>query len=151
MDTASRPTETCVDTCVFVNFAIVKRVDLMAQISDLEFHVPQEVADEVTVVAQRHALEEMFSSGGLKKTSVIGVDELEKFAWYSQRFGKGESACLAIAACRGWVIATDERKDKRLSKEIATAGIRIVNTPGILVKQDDAATAVLSFQSAGVF
>jgi hypothetical protein len=36
------------DTCVFVNFAIVGRVDVIAKISGFLFHVPQEVVDEVT-------------------------------------------------------------------------------------------------------
>ncbi len=134
MDTALRSTDVCVDTCVFVNFAIVGRVELMVRISDFTFHVPQEVADEVTVDAQRHKLEEMFGSGGLKKAHLQDLGELEQFARYSQRFGKGESACLAIAGCRRWVFATDETKDKRLKKEIAAAGVRIVNTPGVLLK-----------------
>jgi len=134
MATPSRSTEVCVDTCVFVNFAIVGRVELMVQLYDLEFYVPDEVAGEVTLEAQRRKLNEMFSSGGLKKISLADITELDRFAHYSQRFGKGESACLAIAVCRGWIIATDERKDKRLRQEIAAAGIRIVNTPGLLLK-----------------
>jgi predicted nucleic acid-binding protein len=134
MVTPSRTADVCVDTCVFVNFAIVARVELMVQIVGFTFHVPQEVVDEVTVKAQKQKLEEVLSSGGLRKTSLHDVVELEHFARYSQRFGKGESACLAIAVCRGWVLATDEMKDKRLKKEIATLGVRIVNTPGLLVK-----------------
>jgi len=122
------------DTCVFVNFAIVGRVDLIVQISGFSFHVPQEVVDEVTIAAQRQLLDQVLASGDLKKTEVHEVSELARFAEYSQRFGRGESACLAIAACRGWVFATDESKDKRLKKEIEASKVRIVNTPGLLLK-----------------
>jgi len=104
------------DTCVFVNFAIVGRVDLIVQISGFSFHVPQEVVDEVTIAAQRQLLDQVLASGDLKKTEVHEVSELARFAEYSQRFGRGESACLAIAACRGWVFATDESKDKSGSR-----------------------------------
>jgi predicted nucleic acid-binding protein len=122
------------DTCVFVNFAIVGRVDLIVQISGFSFHVPQEVVDEVTIAAQRQILDQVLATGDLKKTEVHEVSELARFAEYSQRFGRGESACLAIAACRGWVFATDESKDKRLKKEIEASKVRIVNTPGLLLK-----------------
>jgi len=134
MTTPSSSTDVCVDTCVLVNFAIVGRLDLIVQIKGLLFHVPQEVVDEVTVAAQRQVLDEMLANGGLKKTEVREVSELARFAEYSQRFGRGESACLAIAACRGWVFATDESKDKRLKKEIEASKVRIINTPGLILK-----------------
>ena len=59
MATASSSTDVCIDTCVFVNFAIVGRVDVIAKISGFLFHVPQEVVDEVTVASQRQLLDEM--------------------------------------------------------------------------------------------
>src|SRR4029077_6410364 len=134
MAVPSSAADVCVDTCVCVNFAIVARLELMVQIVVFTFHVPQEVVDEVTVKSQKEKLEEVLSSGGFKKTSLQDVVELQHFARYSQRFGKGESACLAIAACRGWVLATDEMKDKRLKREIEASKVRVINTPGLLVK-----------------
>ena len=76
----------------------------------------------------------MLASGDLKKTEVHDVSELARFAEYAQRFARGESACLAIAACRGWVFATDETKDKRLKKEIEAPKVRIINPPGLILK-----------------
>ena len=134
MTSPSTSTDVCVDTCVLVNFAIVERIDLIVQIKEFIFHVPQEVVGEVTVAAQRQLLDEVLARGGLKKTELRDVPELARFAEYSQRFGRGESACLAIAACRGWVFATDESKDKRLKKEIEASKVQIINTPGLLLK-----------------
>jgi predicted nucleic acid-binding protein len=65
---------------------------------------------------------------------------------YVERFGKGESACLAVAVHRHWIIATDETKDRRLSREIAASGIKLINTPGILLKA--IRSGLLSIQAA---
>jgi len=129
----SKPLDVCVDACVLINLAIVGRVDLLGQIRDVAFHVPQEVLDEITIVEQRNQVENVVKSGGLMIAKIDAVDELRAFAEYSGRFGKGESACLAIASCRKWVIATDETKDKRLSHEISVKKIHVINTPGLLL------------------
>ncbi len=134
MATAGKPLDVCVDACVLINFAIVAKMDLLAQIPDLVFHVPPEVLSEMTVAEQRRQVEGVVASGGLKMARIEAVEELQAFSEYVDQFGKGESACLAIATCRKWVIATDETKDKRLSREITTRGIRVINTPGILLK-----------------
>jgi len=134
MATAANPLDVCVDACILINFAIVAKVDLLAQIPDLVFHVPPEVLREMTVAEQRTQVEGVVASGGLKMVRIEAVEELQAFAEYVGQFGKGESACLAIATCRKWAIATDETKDRRLSREIGAKGIQIINTPGILLK-----------------
>ncbi len=116
--------DVCVDTCVLINFAIVARVDLLAQIPDLLFHPPQEVLNEITLAEQKRQVEAAVVSGGLNIARIEAVEELQAFAEYAGQFGRGESACLAIATCRKWVIATDETKDKRLSREISAKGIQ---------------------------
>lgn len=129
-----KPLDVCVDACVLINLAIVGRVNLLGQIHDMVFHVPQEVVDEITIVEQRDQVENAVKSGGLRLAKIDAVNELQTFTEYSGQFGKGESACLAIASCRKWVVATDETKDKRLSREISASGIQVINTPGILLK-----------------
>ena len=134
MATPAKPLDVCVGTCVLINFALVGRVDLLAQIADLVFHVPQEVLREITMVEQRKQVDAVVASGGLKLTKIEAVEELQAFAEYVGQFGTGESACLALATCRKWTVATDETKDKRLSREIAARGLQIINTPGLLLK-----------------
>ena len=47
--------------------------------------------------------------------------------------GKGESACIAIAEQREWLVASDERgRFLRIAKERLGEG-RILNTPGLFV------------------
>ena len=53
MATQARPLDVCVDACVLINLAIVGRVDLLGQIQDMVFHVPQEVVNEIICGEQK--------------------------------------------------------------------------------------------------
>jgi predicted nucleic acid-binding protein len=120
-----KPLDVCTDACVLINLARVSRLDLFGQIQDMLFHAPQEVLNEVTEPGQMTKVEGAIESGVLHRLKIVAVEELES---------KGESACLAVAIHRHWVVATDETKDRRLSREIASRGIKLINTPGILLK-----------------
>ncbi len=128
------PLDVCTDACVLINLAHVSRFDLLGHIQDMIFHAPQEVLNEVSEPDQMRKVEEALESGVLRRLKIVDVEELEAVAEYVEQFGKGESACLAVAIHRHWVVATDETKDRRLSREIASRGIKIINTPGILLK-----------------
>ena len=56
--------DVCVHTCVLINFAIVARMDLLAQIPDLILYVSQEVLNEVTLAEQKQQVEAVVASGG---------------------------------------------------------------------------------------
>jgi predicted nucleic acid-binding protein len=126
--------DVCTDACVLINLARVSRLDLLGQIQDMVFHAPQEVLNEVTGPGQITKVNEAIESGVLHRLTIVAVEELESMVEYVEQFGKGESACLAVAIHRHWVVATDETKDRRLSREIASKGIKLINTPGILLK-----------------
>ena len=128
------PLDVCTDACVLINLAHVSRLDLLGQIRDIHFHVPQEVLNEVSEPGQMRKVETAIESGALIAFKIVAVEELESVAAYVEEFGRGESACLAAAIHRHWAIATDETKDRRLTREIAAKGIKIINTPGILLK-----------------
>jgi predicted nucleic acid-binding protein len=129
-----KPLDVCTDACVLINFAHVSRLDLLGQIQDMIFHAPQEVLNEVSEPGQMRKIEEAVENGALHRLKIIAVEELQSVAEYIEQFGKGESACLAVAIHRQWVVATDETKDRRLSREIASKRIKLINTPGILLK-----------------
>jgi len=129
-----KPLDVCTDACVLINFAHVSRLDLLGQIQDMIFHAPQEVLNEVSEPGQMRKVEEAVENGVLHRLKIIAVEELQSVAEYIEQFGKGESACLAVAIHRQWVVATDETKDRRLSREIASKRIKLINTPGILLK-----------------
>jgi hypothetical protein len=59
--------------------------------------------------------------------------ELRFHAELLQILGIGEAACLSLAECRRWLIASDENR-KFQREAVARLGPgRILNTPGILV------------------
>ena len=129
-----KPLDVCTDACVLINLAHVSRLDLLGQIQDMVFHVPPEVLNEVSEPGQMKKVEAAIENGQLHTLKIVAVEELQSVAEYVELFGKGESACLAVAIHRHWAIATDETKDRRLSREIASKGIKVINTPGILLK-----------------
>ena len=129
-----KPLDVCTDACVLINLARVSRLDLLGQIQDMLFHAPQEVLNEVTEPGQMTKVEEAIEGGVLHRLKIVAVEELQSMAEYVEQFGKGESACLAVAIHRHRVVATDETKDRRLSREITSRGIKLINTPGILLK-----------------
>jgi predicted nucleic acid-binding protein len=115
--------------------------------------VPDEVVSEITDTSQAEMVQRLIREGILEKTSVSGTAELAEFADLSSKLGLGESACLAIARERGWLIACDEKRFflREATSRLGTA--RILNTPGIYVlciragllpvEEADAAKAVL--------
>ena len=134
MPDQTKPLDICTDACVLINLAHVSRLDLLGQMRDMVFHVPGEVKHEVTEPDQVKKVEAAIKDGTLRELKIVALEELKLLADYVEKFGKGESACLAVAIQRRWIIATDETKDRRLSREIAAKGIKVINTPGILLK-----------------
>lgn len=119
---------------MLINLAIVSRLDLLRKLSDFDFCIPLEVLNEIKDPTQKERVNAEIATGGLRTIKIESVEELQAYAEYAEQFGKGEAASLAVAKCRDWVIATDEIKDKRLTREITERGIQVVNTPGILLK-----------------
>lgn len=88
---------------------------------------------------------------------MIDLQEIEPFANLAMTRGRGEAASLALAATRGFLVASDERKVfLRQARQRLGEG-RIVNTPGLFVlaiqrgtltvADADAAKAVLETRS----
>jgi predicted nucleic acid-binding protein len=48
---------------------------------------------------------------------------------YAARLDDGEAMCLALAKCRSWTVATDERKGRRIA---LADGIPVLNTVEIV-------------------
>lgn len=121
------------DASVLINFLLVARLDLLERLPGFAFLVPEEVAAEITRPAQRELLSKRLGSPALRAVRVEGVQELALFAEFRMRWGRGESACLAIAQERGFGVACDERGGflKLLRHRIGDA--RITNTPGLLL------------------
>jgi predicted nucleic acid-binding protein len=141
------------DTSILINLSHAGHLALLGKVVGLRFVVPDEVVAEVTEPKQLRALEAAFADGALTRESIASLDELAIFAELSQILGSGESACLALASSRGWLVACDEKRVFLREARRRLGNGRILNTPGLYVlwiragaltvEEADAARAIL--------
>jgi predicted nucleic acid-binding protein len=121
------------DTCIIINLLRVNRLDLLGAVPPYIFHVPPEVVAEIWYPDQQHAVQEAIEKGWIRQTRLEDPLELQTFARATAQLGKGESACIALAEKRNWVLGTDDSKGAKWKKVISAPGIQILNTPGIIL------------------
>lgn len=122
------------DASVVINLIHAGRLDLLGKIAGYEFVVPEQVITlEVTYPGQAKALSAALEAGWVRRVESTDTAEMALYAELSTVMGKGEAACLAIAAHRGWMVACDEGGRFRREAEARIGRDRMVNTPGILV------------------
>ena len=130
--------QSCVitDANILINFIKIGRLDILQKLRMYAFYVPEEVYAEITYPAQRLVLDRALAQGWLSKTEITDLNELRSYARYRPDMGDGEVACLAIATCRKWIMACDEKRKKLISKEVQRVLGKgyLLNTPGILLK-----------------
>ncbi len=121
------------DANIVINLHHTSHLHLLGRLPGLRFVVPDEVILEIREPSQAEMLRQLILAGTLETTSVSGTDELLVFADLSSKLGLGESACLAIAQSRGWLVASDEKR-LFLREAISRLGTaRLLNTPGIFL------------------
>ncbi len=96
-----------------------------------QFVVPDEVLTEVTQPDQKGIVEAALLEGILRREAISTPTELSLYADLLQILGSGESACLALATCRGWLIACDERRVFLREARNRLLDGRILNTAGL--------------------
>jgi predicted nucleic acid-binding protein len=141
------------DTSVLINLSRTGHLTLLGKVVGLRFVVPDEVVAEVTEPEQLRSLGAAIADGSLSQESIATPDELAVFAELSRILGSGESACLALASSRGWLVACDEKRVFLREARSRLGDGRILNTPGLYVlwiragaltvEEADAAKAIL--------
>jgi len=121
------------DTCILINLLRVHRLDLLGVLRPYVFCVPPEALHEITYPEQQTELKEALDRGWIQETRLEGVAELQVFVKANEQLGRGESACLALAEARGWILGTDDSKGAKWKNVISAPGIKVLNTPGILL------------------
>jgi predicted nucleic acid-binding protein len=140
---ADGPIVVIVDTSCLINFLIVDRMDLFGALSGYAFVVPNHVVAEVTDATERTRLAAAMTAGVVTEIEITDLAEIELYVALRRILGDGESACLAVAATRGWVMAADEKGRLRREAYERLGEANLVNTPGILVSviQEEILTA----------
>ncbi|MGA2034452.1 MAG: hypothetical protein ABSG68_19575 [Thermoguttaceae bacterium] len=107
----------------------------------LNLHIPSKVSEETLYILQPDVedasklvkspidLEHLTAAGFLHKCDLEGQEEIELFVQMAIPLGDGEAACFAIAAKRGWALATDDRRARRLAAESSLA---VITTPELV-------------------
>jgi predicted nucleic acid-binding protein len=120
------------DTNILINLIHIGRLDLLGKLASYSFVIPEEVVKEVSEPNQANALQTAISSGLLVEVQLADPAELKVYADLIQILGSGEAACLSLAQCRHWLIASDEKKKFRRETLARLGAGRMLNTPGIL-------------------
>ena len=119
------------DTSLLINLSHTRHLSFLCKLEGFEFVVPDEVISEVTQPDQKNIVEVALSERVLKRESISAPAELSLYADLLQILGSGESACIALAACRGWMVACDERRVFLREARNRLGEGRILNTAGL--------------------
>lgn len=107
----------------------------------LSLHVPAKVTGEVLYIMQTDDedqtnlvacpidLQPYLAAGLLAPCDLETHEEIELFVQMAAQLGDGEAACFALAAKRGWALATDDRRARRLAAE---SGLTVITTPELV-------------------
>jgi len=121
------------DANVLINLTHVSRLDLLGRIPGYEFVVPDHVREELTAPGYREWLDRAIDDGWLKLEPITDLDEIAIFTELIDHIGRGEAACIAVAAKRGWNIASDEKRRFRREAETRLGANRILGTVDVFV------------------
>lgn len=122
------------DACCLINLCSSGRLREILSALPHRWHVCTAVSSEtlfVEALSGGHTvrsqvnLEAWFDSGLFHRCAPDTPDELAGFVAYATQLDDGEAMCLAIAKSRSWIVATDERKGRRIAEN---DGIRVMNT-----------------------
>ena len=131
-----RPDILVTDASVLINFLAVDRLDLIAAhpsrclVTD---HVASEIAEHYPDQQLRYAAG--LASGAIHQIAVSASDEIELFSQLTatRRLGTGECSAIALAICRQYRIAID---DKQACKQALALrpDLQIISTQDLVVE-----------------
>lgn len=117
-----------IDTCTLVNLLASGELELLLSSLSSICMVSEAVsreslflrADQENVPHQRIALEPLFASGILHACQAESPEEEARYVSFATELDDGEAMSLAISSVRGYGLATDDRKARRLANEIGS-------------------------------
>jgi predicted nucleic acid-binding protein len=121
------------DANVLINLLHVARLDLLSKLPGHEFVVPDHVREEITNTDWRALLDAAVAHGRLKLAILTELDAITVFTELIVHIGRGEAACIAIAAKHGWCIASDEKRRFRREAVARIGAGRLLGTADIFV------------------
>jgi predicted nucleic acid-binding protein len=131
---ASDPSRVIVaDANVLINFIHVGQLALLAALPGYEWVVPEDVVAEITDPVQREQLNHAIASQQFRVETVTDPEDLVQYAELRRTLGRGEAACIVLAARHGWLVASDERGKFQREMTACLGSGHLVNTAGLFV------------------
>jgi predicted nucleic acid-binding protein len=134
MPATAATTVVITDANVLIKFVHIGQVALLGELPAYRFQLPTEVLNELTDGDQRAQIEAAIAARQLELMVIEALDALTLFGDLRDLMGRGEAACLAVAATTGCHLASDEKKRFRRKAIELIGEARIVRTEDLLVE-----------------
>ncbi|MBL8190838.1 MAG: PIN domain-containing protein [Acidobacteria bacterium] len=125
------------DSCVLINLIASEETEEILRSTGKDCRICVIVEKESFYLRPDDPEEELFDlikldpfikSGILSLCNIEGSQEAALYVDYASRLGDGEAMSLAIAESRGYVLATDDRKARRIFLESGNDSINLTST-----------------------
>jgi hypothetical protein len=129
------------DSCVLINLIASEEAEDILRSTGKECRICIVVEKESFYLRPDDPQEELFdsvqldpliSSGRLILCDIEGIREATLYIDYASRLDDGEAMSLAIAESRGYVLATDDRKARRIFLEAVGDSKRLISTSDLV-------------------
>lgn len=97
------------DASFLINFLAIDRMDILGRLPQFRFHIVNHVLAEIRYETQRARMRTALEAGTVTEIEITEPAEILLYEDFRRFLGDGESASLAVAVTRRWVIAADEK------------------------------------------
>jgi predicted nucleic acid-binding protein len=108
-------------------------MDVLGRLPQFRFHVVNHVRGEIRYEEQRCRLRVAIERGAVTEIEITEPGEVLLYDQFRRFLGDGESASLAVAVSRRWVIAADEKGRFRRELVARLGENYLLDTAGALV------------------
>ena len=144
---ASSAQPAVIDACCLIDLLASGHAEAILRATGHAWHLPSSVQAEVQYVRQHDPdkpgsyrnvpvdLTPFVTSGVLTPCQPDDAQEQAQYVHYATLFrSDGEAMCLALAECRGWIVATDDRRAIRVAQQ---ADLIVVSCPVLMKRWAD--------------
>jgi predicted nucleic acid-binding protein len=128
-----------IDACCLINFCASGDLEGTLSAMNWSWHVTRLAMAESTFIRvvdengdtrlERITFDRTLATGALKVCEIEGEQEAGLYVRLAADLDDGEAMALAIAKGRGWFLATDDKKARRIAMEL---GAQVVTTPQVM-------------------
>lgn len=131
-----------IDACVLINLIAGGEIEDQLRATGQESMICTVVkeesiylrSDDPPLTNEEITLVPLIESGLLGVCGLESSDEEELYVDYASQMDDGEAMSVSLALSRGWNLATDDRKARRLFLEAAGDPSRLTSTPEIIYR-----------------